>query len=186
MIPQDGWTLNTVNLKGTFWRFVIQFYGDLTGTPALGTDVDALSSEQIAEAYHAVGAFYVSVSGTREELPVNNNIVSRNSVFVIGQSVTPSYIPPVPGGPINSITITGLSSTTMNVGNLVQLVATIYYANGAVATHDKGTWTSNAANIADVDENGHLEANAVGGPVTITYTAPDGVTTSQLQVNVAA
>lgn len=187
MLPQDGWTLHTFELDGTNWRFIGQYYGNLNGTPNLGAGaVDTLTPQAIAEAYFAVGAFYVSVSGTMKTT-VGSNIISRNSAYVIGESQAPSYIPPVPGGPIQSITLGGLSNTTMTVNQLAQLTATINYQNGAVdySSDAGGTWTSNAPNIVRVDTWGIIEAMESGGPVTITYTAPDGVTTATMQLIVS-
>ncbi len=69
-----------------------------------------------------------------------------------------------------SVTVTPATTSVM-LGQTVQLTATPKDGSGTALTGRVVTWVSDNPSIADVDANGMVTPKAVGGPVTITATS---------------
>ncbi|HWC73007.1 MAG TPA: Ig-like domain-containing protein, partial [Gemmatimonadales bacterium] len=74
------------------------------------------------------------------------------------------------------------SSATIQVGATAQLSATLKDGNGNTLTGRTITWATSDANIATVDANGLVTAQAVGGPITITATSEGKSATAAITV----
>lgn len=88
---------------------------------------------------------------------------------------------------VNPVAVTGvtLNDTTFDttvIGATKQLIATVAPAN---ATNKAVTWSSSAASIASVDQNGLVTTHAVGN-ATITVTTTDGSKTATCAVSITS
>jgi hypothetical protein len=122
----------------------------------------------------------VSATGLATAVSAGSTVISATSEGKVGQStVTVSAPPPAP---VASVSVSP-SSGTLNVGQALQLTATLRDASGNVLTGRTVTWASTNALIAGVNSQGLVTTLAAG---TVTITASAESATGQSVVTVTA
>lgn len=108
-------------------------------------------------------------------------VIRRAGTSTILTSITLSIGASGPAGPV-AVTGVTLDKTSLSIeaGQTAQLTATVQPAN---ADNQAVTWSTSDANIASVDVNGKVTANAKG-TATITVTTADGGKTATCTVTV--
>jgi len=107
---------------------------------------------------------------------INQRIISLENA-VNGLVWSPPVVISVTG-----VTISGAATHNMNIGQVLQLSATVLPSN---ATNQGVTWRSSNTNVATVNANGRVTA-VQAGTVTITVTTVDGNRTASVTVTVRA
>src|SRR5205814_2696349 len=84
--------------------------------------------------------------------------------------------------PVSSVTVSP-ASTTLQVGQTVQLTATPKDANGNPLTGRTVTWSSSNPSVASVDGSGLVTGGGAAGSATITATSEGQSGTSSITVS---
>ena len=110
---------------------------------------------------------------------------ARGSVVNLGEHTVTAPIAHFTGGAVGLqaafLTLTAPATTVTAGGPPVQLVASVYSANGTPLTGTTITWTSSPPGVASIDSNGLL---SVLSPGVATITATSGSVTGQLDMTV--
>lgn len=116
------------------------------------------------------------VTGVSSGGPVTITATSEGKSGTAAVTVTPV--------PVATVTVTP-SPTTVSVGGVVSLTATLRDANNNVLTGRAVSWTSDAASVASVNSNG-VVSGVTAGSATITATSEGKSGTSSVTVTPAA
>ena len=146
--------------------------GNLTATIEYSNDTSSSSIAYSEFASHGIGMSLATPKGITYDINTPFGTAGTWTVNVF--SLTDGNIHYAISITVNAIEVSSItlneSSKELTVGNQLQLVATVGPNN---ATNQNVVWTSNNPEVASVDENGLVVANAVGG-AKITATAADG------------
>ena len=117
----------------------------------------------------------------------NPNFTPRvGTIMVTGIGVSPQRITVNQRGRspirVTGVSIAGATTRTLNIGNTLNLTATVTPSN---ATNQGVTWSSSNSNVASVNSNGRVTAHRVG-TTTIVVQTNDGDRIASVRVTVTA